>query len=63
MTVAPISLLPPDRVIAIWNRVAEDTGSLEQTLLRFAAELLAAAEAARAGGTGTANRLGCGGAA
>jgi len=33
----------PEVVIELWNRVAEDIGTLEQTLMKFAALLLAAA--------------------
>lgn len=40
-------IVPPARVIALWNEVAEDTGTLEMTLLRFADLLLAEAGASR----------------
>lgn len=35
--------LPPAAVIELWNRVAEDTGTLTETLCKFAALLLLAA--------------------
>jgi len=51
MTATPT--LPPARVIELWNQVAEDTGGLTTTLLRFAQLLLAEADsgAARNGAT------------
>lgn len=48
MTAAPSPFtLPPARVIALWNTVAEDTGTLDTTLLKFADLLLAEAQAAQ----------------
>ncbi|MGH9477957.1 MAG: hypothetical protein ACRD1A_01890 [Terriglobales bacterium] len=41
MTTAPT--LPAAVVIELWNRVAEGTGTLEETLCRFAGLLLRAA--------------------
>lgn len=43
MTTTPA--IPPTEVIRRWSRVAEDTGTLDQTLQKFAA-LLVLADAA-----------------
>lgn len=43
---APVEpmIVPPDQVIEIWNRVAEDSGTLEATILRFSRLLLIEAQ-------------------
>lgn len=43
---APLTI-PPARVIELWNIVAEDTGTLTQTLVKFSGLLLAEASTAK----------------
>ncbi|MGH9475068.1 MAG: hypothetical protein ACRD1C_01920 [Terriglobales bacterium] len=45
---AALLQIPPARVIFLWNSVAENTGNLEQTLLKFADVLLQEAQSVNA---------------
>lgn len=45
--IPPARTLPPEVVVGLWNSISEDTGTLTETLLRFAALILEAADDAR----------------